>query len=188
MKNSTSMKWDLFIRTFHWSLVLAVLLTYLSGEFDVEELHGWFGYVLLVLIVARLIWGFIGSINARFITFIYSPRETLAYIASALRNKPIHYNSHNPAGAMMVFAKLGVLIMLVVSGLIYEGWGEYEGPLWSLHIVISDQLGLLAKHVHRLLPELLLVMIAMHLIGVIVATIQHKESFVRAMWYGRDKQ
>lgn len=187
MQKQSKIKWDLFVRVFHWSLVVTVVFAWLTGELDVEALHSWFGYVVLLLIPARIIWGFIGSTNARFVTFIYSPRETWVYIASALRNKPPHYESHNPAGALMVFGLLAILSLLVVSGLIYEAWGEYEGPLWAMQVMIGDGLGHLAKVIHRTLPEMLLVMIGLHLMGVLVATFQHKENFVRAMWYGRDK-
>ena len=187
MKQSDNIKWDLFVRVFHWSLVLMVTSAYLSGEYDVEALHSWFGYLVLLLIVARLVWGFTGSRNARFTTFIYTPRKTIAYFSSALRNHPIHYESHNPAGALMVFALLGILATLTISGLIYEGWSEYEGPIWSMQIMIGDMAGHLAKVIHRMLPEALLVMVGLHLLGVAVATIQHRENFVRAMWSGRDK-
>jgi len=187
MKGSTPMKWDLFVRIFHWSLVVMVTLAYLSGDFAIEALHSWFGYVVMGLITARFIWGFIGSINARFRTFIYSPTETMAYFASMFRNAPKHYVSHNPAGALMVFMLLILLAMITLSGLVYEGWGEYEGPLWQMHVMISDQVGLLAKGIHRQLPEMLLFAVAMHVLGVIIATIQHKENFLRSMWYGHDK-
>lgn len=187
MRNRQNVKWDLFVRVFHWSLVVTVVIAWLSGELDVEALHSWFGYAVSLLIVARFVWGVTGSSNARFATFIYSPRETWSYIVSILHNRPVHYESHNPAGALMVFGLLAVLFLLVVSGLLYEGWGEYEGPLWFMQIMVNDFWGHLAKVIHRTLPPFLLVMIALHLLGVIVATIQHRENFVRAMWSGRDK-
>lgn len=187
MSNDNPVKWDLFVRVFHWSLVLFFALAYLSGEFNVEDLHGWFGYAITVLIVGRFVWGFIGSTNARFANFIYSPSETAAYFSSIARNRPKHYASHNPAGALMVFALLAVLAVMVASGLLLEDWGEYEGPLWAMHLTIGDFLGHLAKSLHRDLPEILLVMVGFHILGVVVATLQHRENFVRAMWYGQEK-
>ena len=87
----------------------------------------------------------------------------------------------------MVFALLTVLGLLVVSGLFFEGWGEYEGPLWNMGLMIGDGVGHMSKVIHRTLSPALLVMIALHLTGVVVATVQHRENFVRAMWYGYDK-
>jgi len=187
MDNQSPIKWDLFVRGFHWSLVVFFSLAYLSGEFNVEDLHGWFGYAIVALIVGRFVWGFVGSRNARFSSFIYSPAETFAYFASMIGNKPRHYASHNPAGALMVFALLAALAVLTVSGLLLEDWGEYEGILWAMHVPVSDTLGHLAKLLHRELPEILLALVGLHLLGVVVATVQHRENFVLAMWSGREK-
>jgi len=178
------MKWDLFVRVFHWTLVLAFAGAFLSGEYDVESIHTWLGYLIVVLLVARIVWGFIGSPNARFAAFLYTPGETWRYFVSCLRNRPLHYRSHNPLGALMVFALLGALLVLTGSGLLYEGWGEYEGPLWVLEIPVSDALGQWGRRVHKWLPDWVLVLVALHLVGLIVATLQHKENFVRAMITG----
>jgi len=187
MNDISQIKWDLFIRAFHWSLVACFALAWFSGEFSVDDLHSWFGYAIALLVAARLIWGVIGRGNARFTSFIYSPAETLSYLSAIIRNNPKHYASHNPAGALMVFALLAVLALMGRSGCVYEAWGEYEGPLWMLQVPIGDELGRLARTIHKMLPEILLVMVGLHLLGVVVATIQHKENFVRAMWYGREK-
>lgn len=187
MSDKAVIKWDLFVRVFHWSLVLLFALAYLSGEFNVEDLHSWFGYGIALLIIGRFVWGFVGSVNARFSSFIYSPCETASYFTSIAKNNPKHYASHNPAGALMVFALLTVLAVTVASGLLLEGWGEYEGPLWAMHVSISDSLGHLAKYLHRELPDILLWMVGFHLLGVVVATFQHRENFVHAMLYGQEK-
>jgi len=188
MSDHASLKWDLFVRVFHWSLVLSFAMAWFTGEFSVDDLHSWFGYAITILITARFVWGFIGSVNARFKSFIYSPSETVSYFKSILKNNPKHFNSHNPAGALMVFALLASLLVMVVSGFLFEAWGEYEGPLWAMQVTVSDAAGHLARSLHRFLPEILLTMVGLHLLGVIVATIQHKENFVRAMWYGQEKK
>jgi len=186
MNSNISLKWDLFVRMFHWSLVLMFVMVWFTGEFSVDDLHSWFGYAVALLIAARVVWGFIGSANARFSSFIYSPGETVAYLASVLKNNPKHFASHNPAGALMVFALLAGLTLAVVSGFLFEAWGEYEGPLWTMHVTVSDAVGRLARTVHELLPEILLTMAGLHLLGVVLATIQHKENFVRSMLTGRE--
>ncbi len=188
MSSTETVKWDLFVRVFHWSLVLSFVLVWFTGEFSVDDLHSWFGYLITLLIIGRFIWGFIGGVNARFKNFIYSPVETFSYFKSIVMNNPRHYASHNPAGALMVFALLGVLAVMVGSGFVYEAWGEYEGPLWAMQVAISDACGHLARSLHKFLPEVLLAMVGLHLLGVLVATIQHKENFVRAMLDGQERQ
>ena len=186
--SNTSVKWDLFVRVFHWTLVLSFAMAWFTGEFSVDDLHSWFGYLITLLIVGRFIWGFVGSMNARFKSFIYSPNETVAYLKSIVQNNPKHYASHNPAGAVMVFALLVVLAVMVGSGFIFEAWGEYEGPLWSMQVAISDACGHLARSLHKFLPEVLLAMVGLHLLGVLVATIQHKENFVMSMINGQENK
>ncbi len=188
MSTTEHMKWDLFIRIFHWSLVVCFTAAFISGEYDIEWAHSWLGYMLVLLLLARLVWGVTGSPNARFTTFMYSPAETWRYFRSCLRNQPLHYDSHNPLGALMVFALLAGLLLLTASGLLYEGWGEYEGPLWVLNIPVSDWLGQWSRSLHRALPDGLLVLVVLHITGMVVATLQHKENFARAMITGYTKR
>ena len=47
------------MRVFHWTLVTAFAVAYLTED-DLLTVHVWAGYVVGVLIVARLLWGFVG--------------------------------------------------------------------------------------------------------------------------------
>src|SRR3990167_1741291 len=108
--------WDLAIRLFHWSLVLAFVAAYLTGE-DESANHVYLGYFIGGLMVFRLVWGFVGGRYARFRAFLYSPAETLGYVRATLAGKTRNYLSHNPLGALMVFALLLALTRTVGSGL-----------------------------------------------------------------------
>ena len=60
--------WDLPLRLFHWTLVLAIALALLSSE-EGSGLNNWHvlsGWVAGLLIVFRLIWGVVGSEHSRF--------------------------------------------------------------------------------------------------------------------------
>jgi cytochrome b len=67
--------WDLLIRVFHWSLVAAFTIAYVIEE--PLSVHVWAGYVAGILIMARMIWGFVGRGHARFSDFVYSPATSL---------------------------------------------------------------------------------------------------------------
>lgn len=48
--------WDIFVRFFHWALVLSFTLAYLSSEDEWLGVHTFAGYSVLLLISLRLIW------------------------------------------------------------------------------------------------------------------------------------
>ena len=49
-KPNSARVWDITIRLFHWTLVLAFTLAYITGEAE-SEIHAWAGYVILGLLV-----------------------------------------------------------------------------------------------------------------------------------------
>lgn len=177
--------WDLPVRLFHWSLVLGFISAYLTAEFHIGFLHALIGYFLCALVLARIVWGFAGSRYSRFSSFIFSPAETLAYVRSLRQHNPVHYYGHNPAGALMVFALLGMLALIFLSGLTTLAVIDFEGPLLFLINYIDDDTSYAMRHLHGWLVDIVLVLIPLHLLGVVSGTIQHKENLVRAMITGK---
>src|SRR4051795_7527822 len=51
--------WDPLVRAFHWSLVAAFAVAFLSGD-EALALHVWSGYAVGGLVLLRIAWGFIG--------------------------------------------------------------------------------------------------------------------------------
>src|SRR3989344_3306220 len=66
--------WDPFVRIFHWSLVSCVVLNQFVLE-PGKTAHEWVGYTASALVLARLVWGFVGSRHARFSDFFPTPRR-----------------------------------------------------------------------------------------------------------------
>ena len=58
--------WDPFVRVFHWSLVACVLLNQFVLEAG-DTAHAWSGYIASALVVARIVWGFVGTRHARLV-------------------------------------------------------------------------------------------------------------------------
>jgi cytochrome b len=183
--NQTRLVWDRFLRFFHWSLVLCFATAFVSGEVSASTLHVLTGYVLCVLLAARVYWGFRGGEYARFRTFIFPVGEALDYLRAMLKGNPKHYYGHNPAGALMVFTMIGLLVAIFVTGLLTLGTIDFEGPLVFLANRVSDEASYGFRHLHEFLTHVALVLVVLHLLGVLVGSIQHKENLVRAMLTGK---
>lgn len=185
MNREDSVKvWDVPVRLFHWMLVLSFTLAYLTADFHVIFIHVWLGYFLCFLLLARIFWGFFGSRYARFSSFLFSKGETIEYIHSLIKNNPRHYLGHNPAGALMVFALLALLGGVFLSGLMTLAVIDFEGPLLFLVNQLDDDASYMVRHLHSWLVDAALILIPMHLLGVAVGSLQHKENLVRAMITG----
>jgi len=179
--------WDLKIRLFHWILVLGFIFAYLTAEFHFGFLHTFIGYFLCLLLIARLLLGFKGSPYSKFSSFIFSSKETVSYLRSMIKGKPTHYFGHNPAGALMVFALLVTLALIFLSGLTTLAVIDFEGPLLFLNSFMDENSSYAARHLHAWLVDAALALISLHIIGVIVGSIQHKENLVKAMFTGKKK-
>ncbi len=181
--------WDPFVRVFHWSVVVLFGVAYYTSTSGDDDIHAWAGYLLTLLLLGRLLWGFVGPEYARFSSFLYSPGTILQHVRGILVNRPARYLGHSPAGSVMVFALLILLATTVSAGLLSQGWSEYEGPLWALGWMPSDGLGRAAENLHEALPEWILwLLLPLHLLGVWLASVQHRENLVRAMIHGRKRR
>lgn len=188
MNNIKEIKvWDLPIRLFHWTLVLGFATAFVSGEVDASEIHIWVGYALCALLAGRIYWGFKGNEYARFRSFIFSVSETLDYLRSMCTGHPKHYFGHNPAGALMVFALLGLVTLIIATGLVTLSVIDFEGPLLFLANSVSDETSYAFRRYHLSLPIIGLVFVLLHILGVVAGSIQHKENLVRAMLTGKKK-
>jgi cytochrome b len=186
MHSETNIKvWDLFIRFFHWTLVGAFIIAYVTEE-DFLELHVWAGYTVFVIIMIRLLWGLIGSRYARFSNFITSPKMAFGYIKDTLQFKAKRYIGHNPAGGLMIVVMIVSLILTTITGVAVYGAEEQAGPMaaWFATDSLWEEV---FEEVHEFLANFTLLLVVIHVIGVVVESVIHKENLVRAMIDGFKK-
>jgi cytochrome b len=186
-KNKTVRVWDPLVRVFHWSLAAAFVIAYLTED-DWLELHVLAGYTVLGLVLFRVVWGVIGTRHARFTDFVRSPAVTLAYLKDAITIRARRYLGHNPAGGAMVIALLVSLMMVTVSGLALYGYKEFSGPMADLMYSAPLWLGGALKEMHEFFANFTLLLILLHLTGVVLASLQHRENLVRSMFTGLKQQ
>lgn len=178
--------WDPFVRIFHWSLVAAFAVAYLSGEGEDEwlGLHSIAGYTVLGLILVRLVWGIIGTRYARFSSFVYRPSAVAGYLKQLLLLQPPRYLGHNPAGGLMIIALLAFLMLTSVFGLAAYGAEEGAGPLAGMFAGTSENWAHALGEVHEFFANFTLFLVVFHVAGVVVSSLLHRENLVRAMFTG----
>lgn len=109
-------RWDPIVKLTHWSIALAVLANAVVTE-EGSDAHVWVGYALAAMLALRLAWGLIGPPEARFAAFPPSPGRALAHLRDiAARRHPPH-RSHNPLGALMVYAIWACLAVIIGTGI-----------------------------------------------------------------------
>ena len=195
--------WDPLIRITHWGIALAVLSNGLINKAG-GTVHIWIGWSVMALLGTRLAWGFFGPAEARFTAFLPDPRATLSHLVDLVRGKPKEYPSHNPAGAMMVYALWGLLMVVSVTGLVMTGGkspitiAEEKSAVaagdWSVLVTeesdgADDDEGTahLAKEVHEVAANLILILALVHVAGVAVESRALRRNLVRPMIKGRGK-
>jgi cytochrome b len=185
--------WDPFIRVFHWGLATAVIIDWITDE--PRWMHIWLGYLAAVLIVLRVVWGFIGPENARFASFLRGPAEVFGYLGALIRFSSRRYLGHSPAGAAMIVVLLFMVAVTAVTGFVNQAQDLGTGPLSGVVAKVERpprvpgqrRPQLLSKQVHETAANLTLLLVVLHLGGVALASVAHRENLVTSMFTGRKR-
>ncbi len=177
--------WDLFIRVFHWGLALLFLAAYVTEE-DILVIHVWAGYLILGLIGLRIVWGFIGTSYARFSSFVFGPETVIQYLKDTLRLKAKRYIGHNPAGGAMILVMLLSVVLTCITGVAVYGV-EGAGPMASWLVNAGEWLHEPLEEVHEFFANFTVTLIVIHVAGVIIEGLVHRENLVDAMITGNKR-
>ncbi len=184
MTESSQIKvWDPLVRFFHWALVSAFIIAYITEE-DFLTIHSWAGYLILSLLCIRFVWGFIGTRYARFSDFAYNPVSIIQFLKDTLRLKAKRYLGHNPAGGAMVFLLMFSLLITTTSGVILLGAEEHAGPVAHWFAQPESMWADVLEDVHEFFANFTLFLVLIHVAGVLVESLIHKENLVSAMITG----
>jgi cytochrome b len=175
--------WDLPLRIFHWLLVTAFFVAYFTED-DLLTVHVWAGYLIGGLLVFRVVWGFIGNEYARFNQFLCSPALSIAYLKDLIQAKAKRYIGHNPAGAAMIVLLLISLTITVTTGVAVYGAAKGAGIL----AFMQDSHEYFWEIVHEFFANFTLALVFVHIIGVAVESVIHRENLARAMFHGNKKR
>jgi len=175
--------WDISVRLFHWSLVALIVGLFITAEVmdGAIELHATFGRAAIVLVLFRLMWGFVGSSYARFTQFIRGPITVISYARSLLGQKPQFIAGHNPLGGWMVVVLLITVLTQATLGLFANDDILFDGPLSYL---VSKDTSDFITGLHADLFAMLLVLVGLHVAAIVWHKLFKGEDLISAMFSG----
>lgn len=171
--------WDLPLRLFHWLLVTAVVIAYLSAKTDWldSRLHWYAGLGITFLWIFRILWGVAGSTTAQFSQFFPTPRRLWQQ-----RHHGWQGLGHTPTGALSVIALLCLVAAMIATGVFASDDIALQGPLTPyVNETFSDQMSAW----HARLFVVLLGLVSLHLLAIAYYHTVKKNNLIRPMITGR---
>lgn len=222
--------WDKTVRFFHWINVLCVLGLIAvgtvilnakglgvttDGKIILKTVHVYIGYVFVINLTWRIVWGFIGNRYARWqaiVPFNAQHRAQIsAMIISTKSGTPIGFLGHNPIARLMVALLFLLLSVQAITGLVLAGTDVYMPPFgntikeWIAVDVPAiesvkpySKIGVDAAAykemrdfrkpfitTHYYVFYALLAAILLHLLGVVISELRERNGLVSAMFTGK---
>ena len=187
-ESATIPVWDPFVRLFHWSLVGAIgvaLATSLVLPPTWVTLHIISGTAAVVLVAARIVWGFFGPTYARFTSFVRGPAMLIAHLRHLRAGKAEHHVGHNPLGGAMIVTLIVAVLILGLTGTIALGGVFKSGPAAFL---TSFAVGNAARELHQVIAFGVIGLIGLHLGGVAFESLRGRQNLAAAMVHGRKRE
>lgn len=168
--------YDLPTRVFHW-LFAGLFITAFSIANLVDDeslrfpLHMLAGLGLVFVVLLRLLWSAVGTRHARLSDLALAPRQLLGYLKGVLsgggRGEPGHgWAGHNPASSWAAVAMVLLALSLGATGLMMATGNER------------------VEDVHELLANGFLVVVLLHLAGLAIHALRHRDRLPAAMVTG----
>jgi cytochrome b len=166
--------YDLPTRIFHWLFAVLFLGAFViaktvDDESPVYALHMLAGIAIVGLVIFRIVWGFIGTQHARFSNFALRPADMIVYFKDIVEGGKKRWAGHNPASSWAAISMLALAIGLGVSG----------------YLMVSGVQKETFEEVHELFANLFIVIVVLHLAGIVLHTVRHKEMIALSMVDGK---
>jgi len=167
--DSKVLVWDAPTRVFHWFMVLCFAGAWATSEGrGLLGVHLTLGYTMVALVAWRVIWGLVGTRYARFRNFVRGPQAVARYASTLLSRQAEHPVGHNPLGAVSIVLML--VLTLLVNG---AGWVYLSSGVHAL------------KGLHEGAAAAMLLVVGLHVVGVVFASLMQRENLARSMLNGR---
>jgi cytochrome b len=164
--------WSLPTRIFHWLLVIGMVAAYiLSDEEELLNFHSSVGYMVGILIIFRIIWGFVGPKHSRFSDFPIGVNSLKKFAADMKGSKNLS-PGHNPAASVVMLGIILFTLMIVVSGILLLA-SEGQGLFAFIQTGLSEDT---LKETHEIAVNIVIGLVIAHLLGNIVDFIFNKKA------------
>ncbi|MCO6430498.1 MAG: cytochrome b/b6 domain-containing protein [Deltaproteobacteria bacterium] len=165
--------YDFPTRIFHWLFALLFVAAFTIGK-NVDDdsvlfsYHMRAGIVMSSLVLFRIVWGLLGSNYARFTGFSLQPVELLRYFKGILSGDKRKWAGHNPASSWAA-----IVMMVLALGLGLTGY-----------LMASGEGGDAVEDVHELMANGFLIVVLLHLAGVAIHSLRHRDAIWKSMING----
>lgn len=169
--------YDLPLRLYHFIFAALFSIAFLiSNTIDDDSalfsLHMLAGIALTFVVLQRIVWGFIGTRYSRFSELPLNPSQLIAYFGGVFTGGARKWAGHNPASA---WAGLTMMILALALGL--------TGYLMSTGCD-SD----FVEDSHELLANGFLAVVILHLAGLALHTMKHRDNIGLSMLDGHKSE
>ncbi|WNO11441.1 cytochrome b/b6 domain-containing protein [Teredinibacter sp. KSP-S5-2] len=170
---ATKRVYDLPTRVFHWLFAASFVVAFTIGktiddDSTVFSFHMIAGLLLCFLILWRILWGTVGSRHARFSDLQLNPAALVAYVKDVFSSSGRLWSGHNPASSWAMVLMLSIGLTMGITGF----------------LMTTGQGGEAAEEVHELLANAFIVVVILHIAGVLIHTIKHKDPIGKSMITG----
>lgn len=167
------LSYDIPTRLFHWVFAALFIIIYTIAEtIDDDSVtysyHMLLGIVMALVVILRIIWGFVGSKYAKFNSFELHPKKMIEYITDIVSGKTKLFPGHNPASSWAA-----VLMMIFALGLAFTGIQMSQGNSKDFY-----------EDIHEFLANAFLFTVIAHVLGIIFHTLRHKDLIALSMING----
>jgi len=222
--------WDKPVRIFHWVNVLCVLgliaigVVILNakvlgigtdGKILLKTWHVYIGYVFVINLIIRIIWGFKGSHYAKWRSVLPTGEaywdRFADYLVGLRKHKPVAFLGHNPLARLMVTLMFLLMSLQALTGLVLAGTDVYMPPFGGVikQWVATDettveQVKPYSKQgvdeasyqsmrsfrkpfitLHYYTFYLLVTVIILHILGVVFTELRERNGIISAMFTGK---
>lgn len=168
--------YDLPTRLFHWLFAGLFLGAFFIAKVIDDDspsysYHMLLGLVLVGVVGLRMVWGLVGSRYARFSSFPLKPNEFFQYFRDFVSGKTTRTLGHNPASSWAASIMMALALGLGLTGYLMTSGGNKEA----------------FEDLHELLANTFIVVAIVHVTGVILHSIRHKDWIGLSMLSGKKK-